>query len=129
MPGRLWGSNQSKRGPRRILDAVGQPARAPVPDATSGTPVFPSVPHPSCAIDRLLPPPLGRLGDVVMIHIYRIGDVQRSTDNRTNVLVEAGCRAETLLEGGGRIFAMASPRYDAGLAHSQRFRPPKKLAE
>jgi acetoacetate decarboxylase len=81
------------------------------------------------AIERLLPPPLQRLGDVVMIHIYQMGDIQYlGRANECNVMVGA-----RLVKGTSRIEGGYSPWLfldtDGGLAHGREAHgQPKKLA-
>ena len=70
--------------------------------------------HPA-AIDRLLPPPLERMGDVVMIHILLHG---RRATYRTGKRMQryGGSKmAHGVLGGGGRLFAYGSSWHtDAG---------------
>lgn len=81
------------------------------------------------AIDRLLPPPLERVGDVVAIQIAQMPDVERiGPFNECNVMVGARLKLETgVIEGGySPMFFITS---DTGLAHGREVHgQPKKLA-
>jgi acetoacetate decarboxylase len=81
------------------------------------------------AIDRLLPSPLSRTGDTVMIHIYRMGDVQHlGIANECNVMVGARLDTESYtVEGGYSPWLLLDT--DGGLAHGREVHgQPKKLA-
>lgn len=81
------------------------------------------------AIERLLPPPLERVADVVAIHISHMGDVDHlGVVDECNIMV--GARLETsegVLEGGFSTgMYISSP---AGVAHGREVHgQPKKLA-
>lgn len=82
------------------------------------------------AIDRLLPPPLQSTGDVVMIHLYRMADVDFAGPiNECNVMV--GARLETaaaVVEGGYTTAQFLDS--DVGLAHGREVHgQPKKFAD
>lgn len=81
------------------------------------------------AIDSILPPPLERRGDTVMIHLARMGDVQYlGSANECNVMV--GARLDTKsgpVEGGYSPWLFLDT--DGGLAHGREVHgQPKKLA-
>lgn len=81
------------------------------------------------AIDRILPPPLKRHGDVVMIHIARMGDVQYlGSANECNVMVGAGLTGNLdQVDGGYSAWLFLDT--DGGLAHGREVHgQPKKLA-
>jgi acetoacetate decarboxylase len=81
------------------------------------------------AIDRLLPPPLKRIGDVVVAHIYRMPDVDfAGTVHECNVMVGARFGSgETAVEGGYSVALYLDS--DAGVAHGREVHgQPKKLA-
>lgn len=80
------------------------------------------------AIERLLPPPLERVSDVVLIHIYKMPDVDCvGPVHECNVMV--GCRYDT---GGGAVEGGFSTGLyldsDVGVAHGREVHgQPKKL--
>jgi acetoacetate decarboxylase len=81
------------------------------------------------AIDRLLPPPLERIGDVVVAHIYRMPDVDfAGTVHECNVMVGAHFESgETAVDGGYSVALYLDS--DAGVAHGREVHgQPKKLA-
>jgi acetoacetate decarboxylase len=81
------------------------------------------------AIERLLPPPLERRGDTVMVHISRMGDVQQlGSANECNVMVGAGLANDSGgVEGGYSAWLFLDT--DVGLAHGREVHgQPKKLA-
>lgn len=80
-------------------------------------------------IDRLLPPPLERTGDVVAVQIARYGDVERvGPFNECNVMVGARLqRGNEVIEGGFSTILLITS--DVGLAHGREVHgQPKKLA-
>ena len=81
------------------------------------------------AIERLLPPPLDRVGDVVVAHIYRMPDVDfAGSVHECNVMV--GARLATGGESvtGGYSVGLYLDS-DAGVAHGREVHgQPKKLA-
>lgn len=81
-------------------------------------------------IDRLLPPPLQSTGDVVMIHLYRMNDVDFAGPiNECNVMVGARMDAATGAVEGGYTTAQFLDS-DVGLAHGREVHgQPKKLAD
>ena len=81
------------------------------------------------AINRLLPPPLERVGDVVVAHIYRMSDVDfAGTVHECNVMVGARFGSGgTAVEGGYSVALYLDS--DAGVAHGREVHgQPKKLA-
>lgn len=81
------------------------------------------------AIARLLPPPLESTGDVVVVHVYRMPDVEFiGQANECNVMVGAalGRGAEQVAGGYSTALYLDS---DAGIAHGREVHgQPKKLA-
>lgn len=80
------------------------------------------------AIERLLPPPLERIGDVVLIHIYKMPDVDSAGPvHECNVMV--GCRygsGSGATEGGFSTGLYLDS--DVGVAHGREVHgQPKKL--
>lgn len=127
-------SDNTEGSLRRSIDAFSSPWDAPlVPpfpirfrDIAILTVCYRTDPE---AIQRLLPPPLERLGDTVMIHIYRMGDVQYlGCTNECNVMVGAALKtAEGRIEGGYSPWLFLNS--DGGLAHGRETHgQPKKLA-
>ena len=83
----------------------------------------------AAAIDRLLPPPLERVGDVVAVQIARMGDVERvGPFNECNVMVGARLKhGSEIIEGGFSTILLITS--DVGLAHGREVHgQPKKLA-
>jgi acetoacetate decarboxylase len=82
------------------------------------------------AIDRLLPPPLESTGDVVMIHLYQMADVDfLGPVNECNVMVGARMDAAAGAVEGGYTTAQFLDS-DAGLAHGREVHgQPKKFAD
>jgi acetoacetate decarboxylase len=83
----------------------------------------------AAAIDRLLPPPLERVGDVVAVQIARMGDVERvGPFNECNVMVGARLKHDKeVIEGGFSTILLITS--DVGLAHGREVHgQPKKLA-
>ena len=81
------------------------------------------------AIERLVPAPLRPLGDIVAVHIYRMGDVdQLGALNECNVMVGAELpRDSGALVGGFSVAQFITT--DGGLAHGREVHgQPKKLA-
>jgi acetoacetate decarboxylase len=81
------------------------------------------------AIDAILPQPLMRSGDTVMIHVARMGDVQYiGHANECNVMVGAVFDGESgRVEGGYSAWLFLDT--DGGLAHGREVHgQPKKLA-
>jgi acetoacetate decarboxylase len=81
------------------------------------------------AIERLVPAPLRSTGDIVAVHIYRMGDVDHmGAFNECNVMVGTELdRAGGALSGGFTVAQLITS--DAGLAHGREVHgQPKKLA-
>lgn len=81
------------------------------------------------AITRLVPAPLETIGDVVAVHVYKMGDVdQLGALNECNVMVGATLpRATGALTGGFSVAQFITS--DGGLAHGREIHgQPKKLA-
>src|SRR6478672_4905600 len=81
------------------------------------------------AIERLLPPPLERVGDVVVAHIYRMPDVDfAGSVHECNVMVGARLEAGGESVTGGYSVGLYLDS-DAGVAHGREVHgQPKKLA-
>ena len=81
------------------------------------------------AIVRLLPPPLESIGDVVIVHVYRMPDVEFIGEaHECNVMVGGalGRDAERVVGGYSTALYLDS---DAGVAHGREVHgQPKKLA-
>lgn len=82
------------------------------------------------AIERLLPPPLESTGDVVMVHLYRMADVDFAGPiNECNVMVGARLDATAGRVEGGYTTAQFLDS-DVGLAHGREVHgQPKKFAD
>ena len=82
------------------------------------------------AIERLLPPPLDRVGDVVVAHIYRMPDVDfAGCVHECNVMVGARLVAGGESVTGGYSVGLYLDS-DAGVAHGREVHgQPKKLAK
>lgn len=81
------------------------------------------------AIDRLLPPPLLRVGNTVMMHIYHMRDVDYfGAPNECNVMVGARLeKPDGAIEGGYSTWLFLDS--DGGVAHGREVHgQPKKLA-
>jgi acetoacetate decarboxylase len=81
------------------------------------------------AIERLLPPPLVRVGDTVLIHIYQMRDVDYfGAPNECNVMVGARLVGpDEIIEGGYSTWLFLDS--DGGIAHGREVHgQPKKLA-
>jgi acetoacetate decarboxylase len=81
------------------------------------------------ALERVLPPPLERVGDVVIAHIYRMPDVDfAGAVHECNVMVGARLsHGDEPVEGGYSIGLYLDS--DAGVAHGREVQgQPKKLA-
>ena len=81
------------------------------------------------AIDRILPPPLERVSDVVLAHIYRMPDVDfAGTVHECNVMVGARLTVgDEAVEGGYSVGLYLDS--DVGVAHGREVHgQPKKLA-
>jgi acetoacetate decarboxylase len=81
------------------------------------------------AIERLLPAPLRRVGEIVALHIYRMGDVDHmGALGECNLMVGAELdRAGGVLTGGFTVAQFITS--DVGLAHGREVHgQPKKLA-
>ena len=81
------------------------------------------------AIERLLPAPLRRTGDVAAVHIYRMGDVEHmGAVNECNLMVAAAFEEPDRLVAGGYTVAQFVTS-DMALAHGREVHgQPKKLA-
>lgn len=81
------------------------------------------------AIDRLLPPPLERLGDVVVAHVYRMGDVDFiGSVHECNVMVGARFPGRDGVEIGGYSPYLFLDS-EVGVVHGREVHgQPKKLA-
>ena len=81
------------------------------------------------AVERILPPPLERVGDVVIAHIYRMPDVDfAGAVHECNVMVGARLpHGDQSVEGGYSVGLYLDS--DAGVAHGREVHgQPKKLA-
>lgn len=81
------------------------------------------------AIDRLVPGPLRRTSDVVAVHFYRMGDVERmGAVNECNVMVPVELRGGREPVSGGFTVAQFVTS-DVALAHGREVHgQPKKIA-
>jgi acetoacetate decarboxylase len=81
------------------------------------------------AVERLLPPPLEALGDVVLAHIYRMPDVDFvGQAHECNVMVGARYRGRDGVVEGGYSTGLYLDS-DVGIAHGREVHgQPKKLA-
>lgn len=79
------------------------------------------------AVAALLPPPLRPIGDIVLIHIYRMGDVEwLGSYGEANVMI--GAELPGKAKGGFSPYLFLNS--DVGLAHGREVHgQPKKLAK